>query len=64
MQLVWCCFVVPPANSNLFPRYTCLSASPGSQARKVSDSLKTNFKIAQSYLVCLYNNAPALAKCI
>lgn len=38
MQLVQCCFVVPPANNNLFPSYPCLPKSPVNQGRKVSDT--------------------------
>lgn len=38
MQLDQCCFVVPPANNNLFPSYPCLPKSPDNQGRKVSDT--------------------------
>lgn len=53
MQQVQYCIVVPPANSILFPRYTCLSTSFDSQGRKVSDKCKIgyDFLVVQTTLV-------------
>lgn len=51
MQLLQYCIVVPPANSKLFPRYTCLPASFGCQGRKVSDTITWVVKILKIWFL-------------